>query len=152
MLNFLKRNKNNNVAETATTEAKNTTNSNYKEKRARMESAWKDFHAQNNHKKVVYIDGYGGCTKTSKLTCIHHVIYAVMRSKDVSKLFTPLTDKKAIPQGKEPYHAFKHARAALKFRAKYGKEYRDELLLPFGDALTIEDIEYVIAQLENIEL
>lgn len=148
-----------------------TTTNDYKEQIKNIRAAWKQFHAEEKHKKYGVEDSYtGDIHKVSDLCCHHHLLYAALCKKDISKCFSPLSERKCESFGQKPYWVFYRTVDLLKTyysTAKEGelgkipedswryKSYlraKESLFLPFGDSITLEDIGKAIKRLEVVEL
>ena len=117
-----------------------------KEEYLTFRQAWKDFHKEGKHKPVPHDDYYGGTRYVSDLMCVHHLIYALLRGRDIRKMFVP---NNSI-QGADPYLAYYAARNQLSFAANMlvnlGDGKRMLLLLqPFGECIDSHTIISLLA-------
>jgi len=108
-----------------------------KEEYLHFRQAWKTFYKDDKQKKKEHKDYYGGIHRKSDLTCEHHLIYALLRGRDITKSFTP----NRRGHGQEPYGAYRRARGQIVFAVNMlvnhgnGKAM-SRLLLPFGGLVT----------------
>lgn len=113
--------------------------------------AWKDYHKEGKHRKQPKEDYYGAIHKVSDLNCVHHLIYALLRGIDLSRIFSPITESKL--GGGHRYRAFYHAKNILYWYAVSVDKKRGEFLFaPFGDTLTEEMLTMLGKEIEDIQM
>ncbi len=98
--------------------------------------------------------------KNSKPTCdlngTHHLIYAALRGRDISKCFTPITTINKLHNGMQPYSSYLNAKNKLNYAKCYMDESQntkprplaldwfkketDNILAPFHGTITVEMI------------
>jgi len=103
--------------------------------------AWKNYINAGKAKKVGKTYWDGTPYRASNLTCAHHLIYALLRGRDITKGFTP--NHKV--HGQDPYFAFIDAKnditVALRFAEKFDKPERlASLLEPFNETITVDTL------------
>lgn len=112
-------------------------------------SAWKSFIAEGKHAKYP-VHGYDGneYDKVSDLKCVHHLLYAALRGKDISKNFVP-NNKTDSYHG--PYAAYYDARSLIAHavRSDYALKSIQQV---FGDTVTRDMLTQVSEQLSKIKL
>jgi len=113
-----------------------------KEEYLQFRQAWKDFHKDGKHKKKPTTDYCGGVSHKSELTCAHHLIYALLRGRDITKSFVP--NRKV--HGQDPYFAYYNARQKISFSLRMLENHSRgdmmaKLLLPFGGLVSTDMLE-----------
>lgn len=135
-----------------------TTKTNFfetKEQYLAFRQSWKNFINSGNHKKYkvrhTYDDGYHW---ESDLKCIHHVIYAVIRGKDISTLFTVPThpDKKRYQKLNDVLYQLQQISNSFPLTYSYQYAKYESLRRPFGDLLTPELIKTVYESLKSMKI
>lgn len=110
-------------------------------------SAWKSFIAEGKHAKYpVY--GYDGTEydKVSDLKCVHHLLYAALRGKDISKNFVP-NNKTQSYDG--PYAAFHEARSLINHATRSDYAY-NTIHQVFGDTVSKDMLSEVGVHLSKM--
>lgn len=134
-----------------TTNAKNRNFFNSKEAYMNFVQAWKKFHEEGKHQETY-------------LTVHHHMVYNLIRGKDLSKSFTPKEKKRH--DGEHPYSAFYNAKGYLlregkllddknhKFRWDpiYKKQFLEYIRHPFGDSLPEDVLINSLNRLKDVNL
>ena len=115
--------------------------------------AWKKYINDGKAKKVEQTYWDGTPYRASNLTCAHHLIYALLRGRDITKSFTP--NHKV--HGQDPYSAFYVAKddivVALRFATKFDKPERLESLLePFDKTITADTLTSLYEIIKEWEL
>lgn len=106
-----------------------------KEHYLEFRQAWKNYHKEGKHRTQPKEDHYGATHKVSDLRCVHHFIYALLRGRDLSKIFAPITEHKL--GGGQRYRAFYAAKRTLRwYSTMRDKERGAFLFAPFGNTLT----------------
>jgi len=111
--------------------------------------AWKDFHKDGKHLKVTKETWDGQKYKESDLLCVHHLIYALLRGKDISKMFVPNNKVHGIA----PYHAFDKAKGII--TAASHTNYKDRyeyLLVPFNGVVDFDLLKLVANEVKDMSL
>ena len=111
-------------------------------------SAWKQFIADGNHKKYPLTYAGQEYDKVSDLECVHHLIYAAMRGKDISKNFTPNNHTQYI-DGK--FEAFTAAKNAVYYASKHDTSFK-KIKHVFGETVTQEMLVRLYEDLKSITL
>lgn len=102
--------------------------------------AWKDYHKDGHHK-----------TEEGRLGCTHYLIHALLRERDIDKIFSPITEHKL--GGGHPYRAFYAAKRTLRwFHLTPDKERGAWLLKPFGDTITNEMLSELGADFDDMQM
>ena len=120
-----------------------------KEQFQQFRQSWKDFHRDGKHNKVEKTTWDGVKYKESDLLCVHHLIYALLRGRDISKSFVS-ADKRF---GTDPYSAFYKAKSVIlsatvtRFHDKY-----TYLFLPFGDTVNMELLHLLSNEIKDMKL
>lgn len=109
--------------------------------------SWKQYHAEGKHKKVEVTNNDGGGTRMeSNLHCVHHLIYVLLRGKDISKMFQA-TDKHV---GQGPYYAFEQARSSIDWRVRINRI--ESILEPFAGTIDKETLVAITRAIEGWSL
>lgn len=111
-------------------------------------AAWKTFIAEGGHKKYP-VHGWDGneYDKVSDLKCVHHLLYAALRGKDVSKNFTPNNKETYYGQ----YQAYSEARSYIAHAVRNDHAF-GVIKNVFGDTVTRDMLERVSVELKSINL
>ncbi len=119
-----------------------------KEQYAAFITTWKTFIAECGHKKYP-VHGCDGneYDKVSDLKCVHHLLYAALRGKDVSKNFT--SNNKETYYGQ--YQAYSNARSYIAY-AVHSDHAFGVIKKVFGDTVTRDTLERVSVELKSINL
>lgn len=95
--------------------------------------AWKDYINSGKAKCETYTDYQGGtCKYPSNLECKHHLLYTLLRGKDIRKMFSPKGGSVT------PYLKFEEAKRDILYAASEGRwsaSASANLLQPFGDTI-----------------
>lgn len=131
-----------------------------KEHYLNFRQAWKDFHNNNNHIKIVeWTDERGNERKgkVSILTSDHYLLYNLLRGYDIKYGFTPLTSgEEHLKWGAcgiaaaEIFRTSKRlgdVNSPSKFSREYARTAIDTLLLPFDGHVTYEALRDIGEQL-----
>lgn len=120
-----------------------------KEQFQQLRLEWKAFHKDGKHLKVTKETWDGHKYKESDLHCVHHLIYALLRGKDISKMFVP--NNKV--EGRDPYFAFYEARDTIVAapESRYPDRY-DYLFVPFGGTVDMELLKLVAHEVKGMRL
>lgn len=103
--------------------------------------------ADYDHYKAFRLAWKKTCSTKERLTSEQFALYAILRGRDLSKLFTPITNEVKLINGMDPYGALKtvknriagcarDTKAVSQSYAAYVTEARDKLLAPFGGTVT----------------
>ena len=136
-----------------------------------MRDSWKAFINNGGAKAYWVEDTYFGCgrTKRSDLTAEHHLLYCILRERDIEKAFTPPqvhVDKKGLE------NAFRSLRASCRIADNFLKgnypaylkgdqlqrakkrdsETLDAVLKPFDGTVTIEMLSTLYAILDKYKI
>jgi hypothetical protein len=105
--------------------------------------AWKDYINSGQAKKQEMKYWGGTPYFASSLKCEHHLLYALLRGKDIHKLFVP----NYKVHGQPPYYAFEQAKwkicIGIEGDTPYAKKRRAELLGPFGGTIDEDALKSV---------
>lgn len=108
--------------------------------------AWKQFHAEGKHKKVEFTEYDGSIHMKSNLHCEHHLLYNLLRGKDISKMFKA-TDKHT---GQGPFWAFEEARDAISWATRTDRT--KGLLAPFAGTIDKDTLSAVTEKIQGWSL
>ena len=122
-----------------------------KEQYTNFISAWKKFIADGNHKKYP-VFGYDGTEydKVSDLACVHHLLYAALRGRDITKNFTP-NNRHTDDAYFDTFQAFKDAKSAIYYASKHQNAYA-RITNVFGDSVTQSMLARVYDELKSFEM
>jgi hypothetical protein len=131
-----------------------------KEHYLKFRQAWKDFHNNNHHIKIVeWTDERGNERKgkVSILTSSHYMLYNLLRGYDIKYGFTPLTSGKehlkwdacniAAAEIFRTSKRLKDVNSTSKFSREYARREINALLLPFDGHVTHEALRDIGEQL-----
>ncbi len=111
-------------------------------------SAWKSFIAEGKHKKYPLTSCGQEYDKVSDLECVHHLIYAALRGKDISKNFTP-NNRTQSYYGK--FEAFNSAKESVYYASKNDRSFNN-IKNVFGDTVTQDMLVRLYEELKSIKL
>lgn len=110
-------------------------------------SNWKSFIANGNHKKYKITHDYYNYFFVGDLNCVHHLIYAALRGKDVSKNFTKNTK---VPTHLA-YEAYSDAVNLIR-AATINPRQMDKIVKVFGSSVTVDMLGKLYTQLQSIDV
>lgn len=128
------------------TDSNNKTFFTSKEHYVAFRTAWRDFINSGKHKRKTYIDSQGGvCKLSSNLYAEHHLLYNLLRKRDVTKAFSPAISKSKIEYysrftNPPEYYALITAKNSIKHYVAYHEKgftnKMEYLLEPFNGTVT----------------
>ncbi|MFY0656233.1 MAG: hypothetical protein JXR12_05715 [Neptunomonas phycophila] len=110
-------------------------------------AAWKTFIAEGGHKKYPVTSCGQEYDKISDLKCVHHLLYAALRGKDISKNFTPNSKENYYGE----FEAYSDARSYIAHAVRSDHAFA-VIQKVFGNTVTRDMLERVHVELKSINL
>lgn len=125
---------------------------------------WKKYINDGNHIPDTYEDSNGGvCKCASNLDIIHHLVYSVLRKKDLYKVFTPAKTERLLKYYNGD--AYSAANSAIEYYTRsikylnadgyagsHARGVSIRVKVPFGDTVTDDMLSEVADVLKDIKL